>query len=111
MFKPLDIVYKPAEKIDKVLNCYFSSFIRQAYCVKRDRGMELTTANQCLVCNKFFIQSKSLENHMKICNSVPSIVCKLENKHILTFGDNVKCGKNPINLMKNRISILPQTHL
>lgn len=107
MFKPLDIVYKPVEKIDQVLNCYFSSLIRQVYCVKRDRGMELTTANQCFACNKFFIQSKSLENHMKICNSVPSIVYKLENKHILNFGDNVKLGKNPIDLMKNPIYILP----
>ena len=67
--------------------------MRQAYHVKRDRGkhrIESSMANQCFSCNKIFIQSKSLENHMQTCSSMPGLVYKFEKKHILTFEDIVK---------------------
>ena len=99
--------------------------MRQACRIRKDRGkcrIESSMANQCFACDKSFIQSKSLENHMKTCSSMPGLVYKFEKKHILTFEDIVKfmgevpfaiyfalkqrVGKNPTTLMKMPLSIL-----
>ena len=33
-----------------------------------------STAKQCFTCNKFFIERKSLERHLKICGRIPGII-------------------------------------
>ena len=58
------------------------------------RGKEITAADQCYACNKFFVEKKSLENHLKTCSSMPGIT---ENQTVQTFFDNMKfMGNVPI---------------
>ena len=76
-FQPIDVVYKPVSKVYEIANGYFAKSIRQAYrgvCSKDKKGTESTTAEQCYGCNKFFTKKKTLENHIKICGSMPGIV-------------------------------------
>ena len=62
------IVYKPVSRIDQIVNCYFTSSVRNAYCAASHlkKGLEITAAEQCYACNKFFFAEKksrkSLEN-------------------------------------------------
>ena len=57
-FKPIDIMYRPVSKINQTINCYFSKSMRKAYRAvrERERGNEMTTADQCYACNKFFVK-------------------------------------------------------
>lgn len=91
-FRPLDLAYKPINRIDQNIDFYFSKLMRKAYRVvsNKKNGVESTTADQCFACNKLFIEKKSLENHKRACSSMPGLVYKFENQNILTFEENVK---------------------
>ena len=61
------VVYKPVLRIDQIVNCYFTSSMRNAYRAAShlEKGLEITAAKQCYACNKLFVQKrsrKSLEN-------------------------------------------------
>ena len=63
----VDVVYTPVLRIDQIINCYFTSSMRNAYRAASHlkKGLEITAAEQCYACNKFFVQKKSrksLEN-------------------------------------------------
>ena len=92
-YKPLNIIYKLVSSIEQPVDYYLTSYMRNAYRVVRSKGkrsLEATTAEQCYVCDKFFIQRKSLENHLKFCSSMPGLVYKFQNQNIISFEDNVK---------------------
>ena len=86
------IVYKPVSRIDQIVNCYFTSSVRNAYRAASHlkKGLEITAAEQCYACNKFFLQKKSLESHLKTCSSMPGIIYKFKNQNIQTFFDDMK---------------------
>ena len=76
-FKPIDIVYKPISNLKQKINCYFSTSRRNAYRVNSEQENDqnrASTAKQCFACNKFFIERKSLERHLKICGRTPGII-------------------------------------
>ena len=56
-FQPIDIVFKPVTKINQTINCYLSKLMRNSYRVlsnlKKDK--DVTSADQCFPCNKYFI--------------------------------------------------------
>ena len=57
--RTIDVAYKPFSRIDQIVNCYFTSSIRNAYCtaIHLKKGLEITS-EQCYACNKFFVQKK-----------------------------------------------------
>lgn len=99
LYTSIGIFYKPVSKINQVLNCCFTTSIRNAYRAVSHlkKGRDIAAADQCDACNKFFVQKKSLENHLKTCSSMPGIIYKFENQNIQTFFDNTKCyGRSSI---------------
>ena len=68
-FKLIDIVYKPISNLKQKINCYFSKLMRNTYrvnCEQKSGQNRASTAEQCSACNRFFIEIKSLERHLKI---------------------------------------------
>ena len=91
-YKPINIVYKPLPKINKIINFYFTTSMRNAHRVVFERNNKniSATAGQCFDCNKLFIEIKSLESHMNVCGHLPGIIYKFENQNIQTFFDKMK---------------------
>ena len=87
-----DVVYKPVSRIDQIVNCYFTSSMRNACrpASHLKKVLEITAAEKYYACNKFFVQKKSLECHLKTCSSMAGIIYKFENQGIQTFFDNMK---------------------
>ena len=57
MYRPIDIVYKPASDINQIINCFFAVSMRNACWVvsnKTKNSLSIMTADQCYGCNKFF---------------------------------------------------------
>ena len=91
-YRPIDIAYKPVPKINRIINCYFSKSMWNAYCVvnhKKGRA-EPSTADQCYAFNRFFTEQKSLERHLNCCAHIPRVVYRFENQSIQTFFDDTK---------------------
>ena len=89
-YKPIDIVYKSVSKINQIINCYFTTSMKNACRVVSGKNNVSTTADHRYCCNKFFIERKSLERHMNVCDHLPGIIYKSENQNIQTFFDNMK---------------------
>ena len=89
-YKPIDIVYKSVSKINQIINCYFTISMTNAYRVVSGKNYVSTTADHRYCCNKFFIERKSLERHVNVCDHHPGIIYKFENQNIQTFLDNMK---------------------
>ena len=87
-----DVVYQPVSRIDQIVNCYFTSSMRNACrpASHLKKVLEITAAEKYYACNKFFVQKKSLECHLKTCSSMAGIIYKFENQGIQTFFDNMK---------------------
>ena len=84
-FKPIDIVYKPISNLKQKINRYFSTSMRNVYKVNSEQKSgqnRASTAEKCFACNKFFIERKSLERHLKICGRIPRITYKFENQNV-----------------------------
>ena len=60
--------------------------MRNAYWAARERkrGNEATTADQ------FFVDRKSLERHLNVCEYMSGIAYKFENQSMQIFFDNIK---------------------
>ena len=88
-FRPIDVVYWPVSKINQIISCYFSRYMRKTYRVvsKWKNSQRASTADQWYAC---FIGKKSLESHLNSCDHRPSIMYKFENQNIQTYFDNVK---------------------
>ena len=87
-YKPIDIVYKPVLKINQIINCFFTTSMRNSYRVVSGNKNVSTTAGQCFGYNKFFIKRKSLKRHMDVSSHFPGIIYKFENQN-MKF-DNMK---------------------
>ena len=83
---------RPVSKINQTINCHFLKSMRNAYWAARERkrGNEATTADQCYACNKFFVDRKSLERHLNVCEYMSGIAYKFENQSMQIFFDNIK---------------------
>ena len=95
--RTIDVAYKPFSRIDQIVNCYFTSSIRNAYCtaihLKKSPGNHV----RAMLCMQqvFCAEKKSLESNLKTCCSMPGIVYKFENQNIQTFFDNRKFMGDP----------------
>ena len=77
LYKAIDLVYKLVSDVDQIINCFFAVSMRNAYRVvsnKTKDSVSITTADRCYGCNEFFIEKKSLEQHMNVCGHFPRIV-------------------------------------
>ena len=67
IFKPIDIIYKPARRIEIEPICYFSEDISKAYSSLHSegkRGLRRThKVYECYYCNKFFIEKMRHKRH------------------------------------------------
>ena len=65
MYKPIDIVYDPAESPDQIVGCYFTSRIHVAYRFKYSKGpkgIETLHDFECYSYHKFHSTKKALKN-------------------------------------------------
>ena len=56
-FPPIEIVYKPVQKLDDIIDCYFSIDLATAYRAEWSTGKSLrhSRAYQCYYCGSYYI--------------------------------------------------------
>ena len=92
---PIDIIYKPVKKEDKIINCFFSSEINLAYRAsfsdEKDKSkIKQTTAFQCYYCSHYFGRKDRFDRHIKSCAGMPGFVYNFNMQNLLTFEENLK---------------------
>ena len=90
---PINILYKPVEKQDEVINCYFTNDLKNVYRALYYKSQQILTANilyECFYCNDFFINKNKLEGHLRACGKKPGVLYDFNLKNVVTFADDVK---------------------
>ena len=94
MFEPVDIIYKPTEKVEIELLCSFSIDILKGYSSYYSKAKELRRVHkvdQCHYCNHFFVgQKRKFEIHMKNCSGKPGVIYNFNNQSLISYEDNFK---------------------
>ena len=91
-FRPVDIIYKPVRKPDKIINCYFSERLNLAFHASFSEGPKVQHCKvwQCYFCSNYFARKYKFDRHFEICTGQPGYVYNFNTQHLLTFEENLK---------------------
>ena len=109
----IDIVYKPVNKEDEIIECFFSSQMNLAYRAsfsvdRKGSKIKHGTTFQCYYCSHYFARKDRFERHIKNCTGKPGFVYNFNTQNLLTFEENLKFKRDiPLTVSL----ILKQPHL
>ena len=89
--KPINIIYKPAEKPEKKILCYHSEDISKSYRNSCSKGEKIFHgfAFECYYCSKFFARADRQKRHTENCSGIPGVLYSFNNQKLVTFEDNL----------------------
>ena len=91
--KPINIIYKPAKRIEIEPLCYFSDDISKAYTNLYSKPNQIRRSHQCYqcyYCNKFFNRANKHQSHIDNCSGAPGEVYNFNNQNLISNQDNFR---------------------
>ena len=99
LFKPIDIIYKPAKHIEIEPLCFFSNDLSKAYSSSYSLGEKKgcsahTKFTSVIIVINFFIELAKQERHRKNCSGITGVVYNFNNHNLISYQDNFNAKGN-----------------
>ena len=89
---PIDIIYKPVEKEDEIIERFFSVKIHLAYrpTFSENEKNRHGSTFQCYFCCNYYVKKDKFHRHIENCTGRPGYVYNFNIQNLLTFEKNLK---------------------